>query len=425
MGEVRAMLRIRGRMGLLVTALLGIVVIFGAVLIVTYPELVFSASLSGLQIWWKFVFPALLPFFVLSELMLGLGLVHALGVMMDPVMRVLFRLPGASGWAVAMGITVGFPAGAKAAVDLHKRGVVTVEEGSRLLALSHLCSPIFLTSVVAVGFWGHPELGIPLMIVHLISALTTGILISHLVFRKPSQSSATDRQNQTPANLKNILHVMNEAQRNDGRPLGRLLGDAVSVSFQSLLMVGGFMILFSVLLELLSIIGVTSVFTWIVQSLFIPWGMPASLAEGFIAALLEIHLGLFTIAQSGGMNIWIAAMLSAMIGWGGLSLHAQVKSFLGGTDLRYAPFLWARFIHAAISVITTILLWEPLKQWFGAIVPAVALHQTGERMSAKPLTFAPDWPQWMISVQTLALFLCVMLGVSLLLRWFLFMPKNR
>lgn len=36
------------------------------------------------------VFPSLLPFLILSELMLGLGVVHYIGVPFEPLMRPLF-----------------------------------------------------------------------------------------------------------------------------------------------------------------------------------------------------------------------------------------------------------------------------------------------------------------------------------------------
>lgn len=44
------------------------------VAMVLYPEQAFRSSLSGLKVWWEIVFPALLPFFIAAELLMGLGL---------------------------------------------------------------------------------------------------------------------------------------------------------------------------------------------------------------------------------------------------------------------------------------------------------------------------------------------------------------
>jgi nucleoside recognition membrane protein YjiH len=38
-----------------------------------YPQVVFNGALLGLQTWWNIVFPALLPFFIASELLMNFG----------------------------------------------------------------------------------------------------------------------------------------------------------------------------------------------------------------------------------------------------------------------------------------------------------------------------------------------------------------
>ncbi|WP_199617864.1 nucleoside recognition domain-containing protein [Paenibacillus alkalitolerans] len=423
------------------SALFGISAVTLVGMIIAFPSEAFTASLSGLQVWWEFVFPALLPFFILSELLLGLGMIHAVGVLLEPLMRLLFRLPGAGGWAVAMSFTIGFPAGAKAAADLRKQGLVSRQEGNRLLALSHLCSPVFLTSVVAVGFWGHAELGLPLIIIHLVSALITGLITARIVLpaaermygrsrRPPLPATSPEeeamlllRRRLRPALPRRMLDSMLMAQRQDGRTIGKLLGEAVGSSVQSLLVIGGFMILFSVLLKLLSVSGVTGGLQLVVQALLIPWGMPPQLSEGAITALFEVHLGAYSISQSGDAGVWGAAILSSIIGWGGLSVHAQVKSLIAGTDLRYTPFLAARILHSALSIIVTFVLWEPMRRW---LFPGSA----GETaFSPLPDSIVPDaaeivtvWPQYGGSLKLMALFLLAATGLSLFVR--VFLPKG-
>ena len=44
-------------------------------------------GLTGLKTWWNIVFPALLPFFIASELLMSFGVVHFMGVLLEPVMR--------------------------------------------------------------------------------------------------------------------------------------------------------------------------------------------------------------------------------------------------------------------------------------------------------------------------------------------------
>jgi nucleoside recognition membrane protein YjiH len=68
-------------------------IFLGAILIM-YPEQAFQSSLRGLHIWWEVVFPALLPFFIVAEVMMSFGVVHFIGILLEPLMRPIFRVPG-------------------------------------------------------------------------------------------------------------------------------------------------------------------------------------------------------------------------------------------------------------------------------------------------------------------------------------------
>lgn len=46
------------------------------VFIIIFSEEAFAAALEGLRVWWEIVFPSLLPFFVIAEILMGLGVVH-------------------------------------------------------------------------------------------------------------------------------------------------------------------------------------------------------------------------------------------------------------------------------------------------------------------------------------------------------------
>lgn len=97
--------------------------------LVVYPQAVFMASQRGLKAWWEIVFPALLPFFIGTELLIGFGVVRFMGVLLEPVMRPLFNLPGAASFVVAVGFTSGFPIGS--AITAQLRGGRTGLQGGR------------------------------------------------------------------------------------------------------------------------------------------------------------------------------------------------------------------------------------------------------------------------------------------------------
>jgi nucleoside recognition membrane protein YjiH len=77
-------------------------------LMLVHPGASLDAALRGLSVWWDVLFPSLFPFFVISEMMLGFGVVHLFGALLDPLMRPLFRIPGSGGFVAAMGYVSGW-----------------------------------------------------------------------------------------------------------------------------------------------------------------------------------------------------------------------------------------------------------------------------------------------------------------------------
>ena len=55
--------------------------------ILLFPERAFQSSLGGLTIWWNIVFPSMLPFLMLSEMMNGFGAVRGFGTLLEPLIR--------------------------------------------------------------------------------------------------------------------------------------------------------------------------------------------------------------------------------------------------------------------------------------------------------------------------------------------------
>lgn len=77
--------------------------------VVASPKEAFDASIQGLDIWWKIIFPAMLPFLMLSQMLTAFGFTHAIGALLGPLMQRWFRLPGNAGLAIAVGMCGGFP----------------------------------------------------------------------------------------------------------------------------------------------------------------------------------------------------------------------------------------------------------------------------------------------------------------------------
>src|SRR5690606_39644154 len=97
---------------------------------------------------------------------------------------------------------------------------------------------------------------------------------------------------------------------------------------------------------------------------------------------------------------------SAVIGWSGFSVHAQVAAMVYGTDIRMAPYLFARLMHGILAAIFTWVLFEPLG---GA---SAALQTTAEQI-APGLMASPVLIYWGSALGLGGALLLVLLVASL------------
>ncbi|HVJ50570.1 nucleoside recognition domain-containing protein [Desulfitobacterium sp.] len=309
-----------------------------------HPQEVVISATTGLTLWWTFVLPALLPFFILSELLMGAGFVNFIGVLLEPLMRPFFRLPGKAAFIVAMGFTSGIPVGAVLTSKLRQQNQLTQIEGERLLAFTSNPSPGFMLGAVASGMLGKPELGLILAGSVYLSNLLVGIL-----FRFYRHQPA-DGWLHTSVSIKRAWQELLKAQDQDGRPFGQLLGDAVRQSIQTVLLVGGFITFFSVLINLLSVVQIIPGLALIVKSLTGDHLTVHGVTAG-VNALFETTLGCRTSIQAfSDLNVQVG-VLSAVMAWGGFSVFAQVASFTSMTDLHFSAFFIGRVLQTVFAPI--------------------------------------------------------------------------
>jgi nucleoside recognition membrane protein YjiH len=158
---------------------------------------------------------------------------------------------------------------------------------------------------------------------------------------------------------------MHRARVADGRSLGRLLGDSVTSAIQTLLLIGGFIIVFSVLVHLMYHVGLIVFFAKIAAKILDWLTIPTVLAHSWITGIFEITLGSqMTSATSNSIPLIYKLMIVSLImGWNGLSIHAQVISMLSRTDIRYIPYFFAKIFHGGIAAIIMWIIYDPLQPY--------------------------------------------------------------
>ena len=317
------------------------------VFIIKYPGEAFAASLDGLKLWFNVVCPALLPFFICVEILIGLGIVRLFGSVFRPLMGPVFNVPGEGSFDFFMSISSGYPVGAKITAELYSKNLCTLVEGQRLLSLCSTSGPLFIIGAVATGILNNPALGSFIAIAHYLSAITMGFAMR---FYGKENCGVREKY------ILNPIAEMMEYRRRDGRTFGMLMRDAVKNGIDLILMIGGFIIFFSVITGMLRISGFLEWFSLCLSRAIPLKSITPDIISSLLIGLLEVTNGAKACASLQVPLIYKAALTSFMIGFGGLSVNAQVMSIISGTDLKLGIYFISKLFQGIAAAVYSYVL---------------------------------------------------------------------
>ncbi len=306
---------------------LGVALCAAALLL--FPVQSVAAAKSGLQLCGNVIIPSLFPFFVLSSFCMEIGLVQYLGRVLEPLMRPLFRVSGACASAFVLGIIGGYPVGAKTAIALYEKRMISRDEAERLLAFCNNCGPAFIFGVVGAGVFSSSAVGLLLYLIHILSSVLVGLLFRF----RGSRTVSTGRA--APA---------------EGAPTFSVAFTAsVRSAMQSTLSICAFVLFFTVIIRLLVLSGLLRGAAALLGTLLAPFGGTDAAAEKLLIGAIEMSSGVASLSGSAGSMSTQLSLAAFILGWAGLCVHCQVLSFLGSSDLSVRTYLAGKLAHGAIS----------------------------------------------------------------------------
>lgn len=285
-----------------------------------------EAAKKGLDLFLTGVFPSLFPFFIASELLSHTNLIQIMSKKLTIYMRPLFNVPGLGAFPFIMGIISGYPTGAKIVTDLRNQDLLTKEEGERLLAFTNNSGPMFILGSVGSCFFLNKSIGIILLITHILGTLTVGLIFRFWKYEKNRYSSASKSEN---INFYNI---------------GETLGTSIKNSLITIGMIGGFIIIFSVIISILFESKILNI-------------IPNVWIKGLFIGLLELTNGVQFISSIISKDLAINIILSAfLIGFGGISVLLQVFSITSKSDLSIKSYIYGKLLHGVLASFYTLLI---------------------------------------------------------------------
>lgn len=354
---------------------IGFTMLLLTITLIVFSEHGFHATVSALKLFFEVVFPSLLPFFIISDVLLASGMVHYLGVYFEPLMRPLFNVPGVGSFVFSMGLAAGYPMDAVLTAKFRKQGLCSKYEGERLLAFSNSADPLFIWGAVAVGMFGQPALGAVLALAHYISVILVGLTFRFHAAKKEQRPKSSPGIVLRGINRR-ALDAMMRGRMEDGRPFAKILNGAISESMGTLFMIMSFMVLFAVLLKVISVTGLMTLLIVPISGLFHMLGLSQNLVPAMINGIFEIDLGTAAAAKASAPLLQQLVIVSAIIAWSGLSVHGQVASVLSDTDISMGPYFVARALHAIYAGVLTVVFYHPVEAMLGNVtLPGFAVHQ--------------------------------------------------
>ncbi|HEY8499592.1 MAG TPA: nucleoside recognition domain-containing protein [Clostridia bacterium] len=279
------------------------------ILLLINPDSIIDSGRKGVNLCLNIIFPSLLPFFVVSRLILDTGAIWPIGRLFEPLMKPLFNLPGNAAFPLIAGWLSGYPAGAKYTADLYEKKLLTREQAQRLLAFCNNSGPLFIVGAVGTGFFGSSQLGFALLLCHVLASITIGIGMG-LVSRIKKQPD-----------LKKTVSAENKPEALSGRLLANAIVDSVMI----LLRISGTIIFFAVLVQTLDNIGFFQLIGKIPVLVSGTDYAYNDIIKVFFAGSLEITYGLYILSMSYSVPAQIKIILAGFLcGFGGFSVYTQV-----------------------------------------------------------------------------------------------------
>ncbi|SHI04605.1 sporulation integral membrane protein YlbJ [Sporanaerobacter acetigenes] len=321
--------------------------------IIIHPQDCIKAASKGLLAWINIVVPSLFPFLVISELLIGLGFVDFIGVLLEPLMVPIFNVSGKGAFPFAMSITSGYPVGVKLVTRLRKDKKISKSEAQRLLSFSSTSGPLFMIGAISTGMLNNPLISPLIVYPHYLGAIAVGVLFRFYKMKDEKINSSPNK------NLfKNAFRKLFQAKNKDNRNLGKILSDGVINGVSSIIIVGGFIVFYSVLVEILYISNFFNIFTEIFN-IILPLNLNPEVIKGLLTGMLEITIGCKEIAELNGVSLLFKiVIINFLISWSGFSIHSQAMSFINSTDLNSKLYMFSKLLHGLFSAGFSYLLYN-------------------------------------------------------------------
>lgn len=325
--------------------ILSVLFILFTISLVLFSKSNLSAANSGLKLWANAVVPSLFPFFVATELLSHTNVISILGSYLNCIMRPVFNVPGEGSFPFIMGIISGYPTGAKIVAKFKTDGICSPVEAERLLAFTNNSGPLFIIGTVGISLFGNTEIGILLLITHILACITVGFIFRFWKYKSTNNFTHISKPHTI---LKNTANFSS---------LGKIIGISITNATRTIVLIGGFVVIFSVIISIINNSGILSLLCNILKPLFQILKINPKFSSGFISGIIELTNGINIVSSIPEKALSINIILCAfLLGFGGISVILQVFSIVSEASISIKPYIIGKLLQGTFAALYTYLL---------------------------------------------------------------------
>ena len=282
--------------------------------------IIINTVMESLNIWVKAIIPSLFPFFVISDLLITYNFIDYIP---NKIKKYICRLLNISDSALSiliLSMISGFPSNGRNTHNLYNKGKISKEEASYILMYTHFSSPVFILTTCSLIYLRSEKLGIILLLSHYLSNIIIGILFRNI--NNPSLDNFTIKEHKSQNFTINLIK-------------------SIRSSIDSLLLILGILTVFLIISSLIINIIHSNLYT-----------------SAIIRSILEMTLGLKYIANLNISMMHKVILFSAILSFGGLSVHMQVMAQIVEDKISCKYYLIGRVFQVLFSIILSFIFYK-------------------------------------------------------------------
>lgn len=300
-------------------------------LLIANPKKYTLSITNGFLLFANAVFPGLFPFLILTKMLTSFNAIDKIAEKFSRLTTRVFKISGIASFVFLISALCGYPMGAKTTEDLLTANKISKEEAPYIFMLSSVSGPMFIIGAIGSGMLASVRAGIIIYIAHIVAAILCSTIFCNNKKRKTI--------------LKN---VKNQQIINKNNSFGDILSNSVYSSIQTILIVGAYITMFFMFIDMLIGAKILSPITLFFKQILSILSINPNLASGLSSGLIEITRGSIEISKF-GINPFTISFICLIVSFGGFSIITQSLTLAKNAKPNTFLFIFYKFCHAIVS----------------------------------------------------------------------------